>query len=97
MAACRDKGAVPVVTERLEELIAALSLCDGFVGADGGAMHLAAALNLKTAALFENSEAKRTRWYPWGARHVLLQPTTFAVADISVDQVEAAVRELEGT
>ena len=80
-----------------EELIAALSLCDGFVGADGGAMHLAAALNLKTAALFENSEAKRTRWYPWGARHVLLQPTTFAVADISVDQVEAAVRELEGT
>ena len=97
LAACRDKGAVPVVTERLEELIAALSLCDGLVGADGGAMHLAAALNLKTAALFENSEAKRTRWYPWGARHVLLQPTTFAVADISVDQVEAAVRELEGT
>lgn len=96
LAACKDKGAVPVVTERLEELIAALSLCDGFVGADGGAMHLAAALNLKTAALFENSEAKRTRWYPWGARHVLLQPSTFAVADISVDAVEAAVRALEG-
>ncbi len=96
LAACRDKGAVPVVTERLEELIAALSLCDGFVGADGGAMHLAAALNLKTVALFENSEAKRTRWYPWGAQHRLLQPTSFAVADISVDQVESAVRELEG-
>lgn len=96
LAACKDKGAVPVVTERLEELIAALSLCDGFVGADGGAMHLAAALNLKTAALFENSEAKRTRWYPWGARHVLLQPATFAVADISVDAVETAVRALEG-
>ena len=95
LTACRDKGAVPVVTERLEELIAALSLCDGFVGADGGAMHLAAALKLKTAALFENSEAKRTRWYPWGAPHVLLQPTTFAVADISVEQVEAAVRKLE--
>lgn len=96
LAACRDKGAVPIVTERLEELIAALSLCDGFVGADGGAMHLAAALNLKTVALFENSEAKRTRWYPWGARHVLLQPATFAVADIAVEAVEAAVRELEG-
>ena len=95
LAACRDKGAVPIVTERLEELIAALSLCDGFVGADGGAMHLAAALNLKTVALFENSEAKRTRWYPWGARHVLLQPATFAVADIAVEAVEAAVRELE--
>lgn len=96
LAACSGKGAVPIVTERLEELIAALSLCDGFVGADGGAMHLAAALKLKTAALFENSEAKRTRWYPWGARHVLLQPATFAVADITVDAVEAAVRELEG-
>jgi ADP-heptose:LPS heptosyltransferase len=97
LAACRDKGAVPVVTERLEELIAALSLCDGFVGADGGAMHLAAALKLKTAALFENSEAKRTRWYPWGAQHVLLQPATFAVADIDVEAVETAVRELEYT
>ena len=96
LAACRDRGAVPIVTERLEELIAALSLCDGFVGADGGAMHLAAALNLNTVALFENSEAKRTRWYPWGARHVLLQPATFAVADIAVEAVEAAVRELEG-
>lgn len=95
LAACQGMRAVPVVTERLEELIAALSLCDGFVGADGGAMHLAAALKLKTAALFENSEAKRTRWYPWGAPHVLLQPTTFAVADISVEQVEAAVRKLE--
>ena len=73
-----------------------MSLCDGFVGADGGAMHLASALNLNTVALFENSEAKRTRWYPWGARHVLLQPATFAVADIAVDAVEAAVRELEG-
>lgn len=96
LAACQDLGAVPVVTERLEELIGALSLCDGFVGADGGAMHLAAALKLKTAALFENSEAKRTRWYPWGAPHVLMQPTTFAVADITVDQVVAAVGELEG-
>lgn len=96
LAACRDKGVVPMVTERLEELIAALSLCDGFVGADGGAMHLAAALNLKMVALFENSEAKRTRWYPWHARHVLLQPASFSVADIAVDAVDAAVRELEG-
>ena len=95
LAACRDKGVVSIVTERLEELIAAVSLCNGFVGADGGAMHLAAALNLKIAALFENSEAKRTRWYPWGARHVLLQPATFAVADISVEAVEAAVRGLD--
>lgn len=96
LSACKGMGAVPVVTERLEELIAALSLCDGFVGADGGAMHLAAALKLKTAALFENSEAKRTRWYPWGAPYVLLQPTSFAVDDITVEAVEAAVMELEG-
>lgn len=95
LAVCRDKGVVPIVTQRLEELIAALSLCEGFVGADGGAMHLAAALNLKTVALFENSEAKRTRWYPWCAQHILLQPADFAVADIAVDQVQAAVQTLE--
>ena len=56
---------VPMPTRNLTELIAALSLCDLFIGTDGGAMHLAVALNKKILALFENLPAKLNHWYPW--------------------------------
>lgn len=85
---------VALQTGRLEELIAGIAACDAFVGADGGAMHVAVGLGLPTAALFENSDAKRLHWYPWQVDHRLLQPSTFAVADIEVDAVAQAVREL---
>lgn len=94
MRSLRQGEFLPVATERLEELIAALSLCHGFVGADGGAMHLAAALGLRTVALFENSDFKKGHWYPWQTPHRLLQPASFAVGDIAVDAVEAAVLAL---
>ena len=91
-AACHDKGAVPVVTERLE-LIGALSLCDGFASP----MAVLPCIwpprpRVKDLRLFENSRPTHsagTRGY----RALLLQPTTLQVADISVDQVRAAVQE----
>lgn len=85
---------VALQTARLEELIAGIAACNAFVGADGGAMHVAVGLGLPVAALFENSDAKRLHWYPWQVAHRLLQPATFAVADIEVDAVAQAVREL---
>lgn len=81
-------------TIRLEELISGIAACDAFVGADGGAMHVAAALGVPVIALFENSEAKRLHWYPWQVAHRLLQPSTFAVEDIKVEAVSQAIREL---
>ena len=93
----RQFPVLPLQTEHLEELIAGLSVCDAFVGADGGAMHVAAGVGLPLVALFENSQAKREHWYPWQSTHRLLQPTSFPVADIDVDSVVSAVRELIGT
>jgi len=81
-------------TGRLEELIAGIATCDAFVGADGGAMHVAAGLGLPVVALFENSDAKRLHWYPWKVAHRLLQPAAFAVEDIKVEAVSEAVRDL---
>ena len=94
LGACQGSAVLPVVTGQLEELIAALSLCHGFVGADAGAMHLAAALGLRTVALFENSDFKKGHWYPWQTPYRLLHADSFPVADIPVAAVEAAVREL---
>jgi heptosyltransferase-3 len=84
---------VPVPTFRLEELIAALALCDRVVCADGGAMHLAAALGKPLVCLFGQSEPER--WRPWGVPHELLQPESRNVADIMVEDVMQACARLE--
>ncbi len=81
-------------THRLEELIAGTSVCDAFIGSDGGAMHVAVGLDLPVVALFENSEDKRLHWYPWQVAHRLVYPATFAVEDIEVGAVANAVEAL---
>jgi ADP-heptose:LPS heptosyltransferase len=89
--------AAPVVaarTENLADLIAVLSLCNAFIGADGGAMHVAAGLGLPMVALFENLESKKRRWHPWRVAHELVAPATRDVADIKVEQVLAAWQRL---
>jgi heptosyltransferase-2 len=52
------------------ELMALLSLCDGFVGNDSGAAHLASALNVPTVAIFGSTAPARTG--PLGARTAIL-------------------------
>ena len=78
----------PVATRHLDELIAALALCDRVVCADGGAMHLAAALGKPIVCLFGDSDA--ARWRPWQTAHELVQPTSRNVADIMVEDVMQA-------
>jgi heptosyltransferase-3 len=70
-------------THRLQELIAALSLCDAVICSDGGAMHLAAGLGKPILCFFGKSAS--SRWRPWGVPHVLLQPPSLEVKDISTD------------
>ncbi|TCV84283.1 glycosyltransferase family 9 protein [Sulfurirhabdus autotrophica] len=70
-------------TSKLEELIAALSLCDSVICSDGGAMHLAAGLGKPILCFFGKSNQKR--WHPWGVPYIALQPESFNVEDISPD------------
>ena len=85
---------VPAKTERLEDLIAVLSLCRAFIGADGGAMHVAAALGLPVVALFENLPYKKRHWHPWQVPHEMVCPDTRDIADIPVERVLQAWRRL---
>jgi heptosyltransferase III len=87
---------VPAKTGRLEDLIAVLSLCDGFIGPDGGAMHLAAALGLPVVALFENLPYKRRHWHPWQVPHEMVWPETRDIADLPVERVAQAWARLAG-
>ena len=76
------------------EVVAARSLCERFVGVDGGAMHIAAALGLPTVALFENLADKQGHWHPWQVAHELVAPRTRDIADISVEAVTLAWQRL---
>ncbi len=83
----------PVPTHQLEELIAALSLCNTVICADGGAMHLAAGLGKPIVALFGQSDT--ARWHPWGVPHAVLQTPCQDVADIDIDKVIYALAETQ--
>ncbi|BAO31113.1 glycosyltransferase family 9 protein [Sulfuritalea hydrogenivorans] len=80
-------------TQTLPELIAALAECDAMICADGGAMHIGAGLGLPIVCLFGNSGAGR--WRPWGVPYRLLQPPSFDVADVGVDEVVTAFNALK--
>lgn len=80
-------------TRQLSELIAACSLCDQFVGSDGGAMHVAAALGRPILCFFGDSH--QAEWHPWGVPYVLLQPESRRTPDISVAEALSGFRQLQ--
>jgi ADP-heptose:LPS heptosyltransferase len=92
LAACAGLPLVALRTASLAELIAGISCCDHLLCADGGHMHLAAALGKPIVCLFGKSDA--SRWHPWGVPFRLLQPSSHEVSDIGVDAVLAALEEL---
>ena len=79
-------------TPSLESLIAAISLCDDFICADGGAMHIAAALSKPIVCMFGASDA--VRWRPWGVPFRLLQNENRDVATIDAEAVSRAYGSL---
>jgi ADP-heptose:LPS heptosyltransferase len=89
---CGDVPVLPWSTEALSRLIAALSLCDCVVCADGGAMHLAAALGKPILCFFGDSSPER--WRPWRTTHELLQPVSGDLKDLSVEQAIAGFERL---
>lgn len=88
---------IPMPTRNLTELIVALSLCDLFIGTDGGAMHLAVALNKKVLAMFENKPDKLNHWYPWQVSNQVvcnIDVTKPAIDQITMSQVQEALGAL---
>jgi heptosyltransferase III len=86
---------VPVRTEELGDLIAALSLCNAFIGADGGAMHIAAGLGLPIVAFFDSLQPKNRRWRPWQVPHQLVVPPGGGMSEVSLEQTLEAWRRLD--
>ena len=72
-------------TPTLESLIESIQTCGSMIMADGGAMHIAAALNRPIVALFGDSNPKR--WRPWGVPYKILQNNTENVKDIEPSKI----------
>ena len=61
VAAASKAGAIIAAGHtNIGELIALLSLCDGFIGNDSGCMHIAGALGIPTVAIFGSTNPNRT-------------------------------------
>ena len=89
---CEGLPLLPWPTRELPRLIAALSQCDYVVCADGGAMHLAAALQKPILCFFGDSPPER--WRPWMTPHELLRPSSRDLRDLSVGDALAGFERL---
>ncbi|MDI6744523.1 MAG: glycosyltransferase family 9 protein [Thermodesulfovibrionales bacterium] len=78
-------------TTHVRELIAALSVSSLVVCCDGGAMHIAAALEKPIVTIWGSTNPDN--WAPWGTRHIILKKNRNA-AGISVEDAFAAVSTL---
>ena len=85
--------AFPCPTAEIKQLIASLSLADQMICSDGGAMHIAAALNKPIVCFFGTSFVPE--WHPWGVPYIALQKPSRTVADITVNETLAAFVELQ--
>lgn len=84
----------PIPVSSVKQLVAGLSLADLFVGADGGALHIAAGLGIPIVGLYENLDTKVKHWHPWQVKCRIVVTDTDRVASISCERVLNAVREL---
>ena len=78
-------------TTKLGELISALSLSSLVVCCDGGAMHIAAALQKPIVTVWGSTNPKS--WAPWGTRHAILTNGKNA-SMVSVNDVFAAINTM---
>lgn len=92
-ASLANTSVFPCPTTCLQDLIATLALSSQMVCSDGGAMHVAAALGKPILCFFGHSN--RVEWHPWRVPHVLLQPESRRVQDISVAEAMVGFSKLQ--
>ena len=83
--ALKDYPVQFISTPTLESLMEGLQGCGSMIMSDGGAMHIAAALNRPIIALFGDSNPKR--WHPWGVPYTIMQNKTEHVKDIEASKI----------
>jgi len=90
----RETGAEFLKTLDLLELAGVIKNAKLFVTLDGGTVHLAPALGVKTIALFGSGSVER--WHPWGYKDLVLQHPSKIAENIPNEEIIAhVIRHLE--
>jgi ADP-heptose:LPS heptosyltransferase len=79
-------------TTNLRSLMVAFSTCDLVVGSDGGAMHIAAALDVVTVTLFGDIDPRI--WKPYSEKGIVITSPTDTLADLDPLLVAKKVIEI---
>ena len=79
-------------TTNLRSLMLAFSACDLIVGSDGGAMHIAAALDVATVTLFGDIDP--VVWQPYSNKGIALTSPSDTLADLDPVDVSKKVIEI---
>jgi ADP-heptose:LPS heptosyltransferase len=90
---CRGLPVHGVHARTLGETVAGFSLAQLMICSDGGAMHIAAGLQLPIVGMF--GATVLDQWHPWRTRYIALRPPSLNVVDVAVaDTLAAALRLL---
>jgi ADP-heptose:LPS heptosyltransferase len=87
----KETNAIFKKTDSFLDLGAFISKAKLFVTLEGGAMHLAPALGVKTMALFGVSDINR--WHPWGYKNLVLQDRSKIAENIDNDLIVEKIKE----
>ncbi|MBM3856675.1 MAG: glycosyltransferase family 9 protein [Verrucomicrobia bacterium] len=80
-------------TTTISKLIATTSLIDDLICSDGGAMHVAAALQKPILSFFGMGSIES--WHPWKTPHIALRAPSCEVKDISVEEAFSGFLRLQ--
>jgi len=80
-----------IKTNNLLDLTGLISNVKLFVTLDGGAMHIAPALGVKTIAI--SGKTNMNKWYPWGYRDLVIQDKSKIAENIAPELVVEKVKE----
>ena len=69
-----------------------MALHSDYIGADGGLLHIAAGLQMRTIGLFNAQNINA--WHPWSKRQICLQTLSKKIYDLTAVEVIAAYKEL---
>lgn len=87
----RKKNIKYIPTSSMDDLAQVISKSRMFITLEGGAMHIAPALGVKTIALFGVSNINR--WHPWGYKDLVLQHDSHIAEDIDNSKIAKKILE----
>jgi ADP-heptose:LPS heptosyltransferase len=87
----KNTKATYIPTNSLLDLCGVISNMKLFITLDGGAMHIAPALGIKTIAI--SGKTNMDKWYPWGYKDLVIQDKTKIAENIELETIIEKIKD----